>query len=406
MSDITTERAADAAVAGGGDAAVTHGRRGLWGRLYHGETAIDFYGRRRWGLTISAILIVVTVLSLFTRGLNLGIDFEGGVAWEVPAGQVTEEQVRTVLEDNGVEADSAKIQTLTSDSGSRLRVQVGDQTPEVVQQVQADLAEAAAVDVSEVSSTSVSSSWGRSITEKAIRALVIFLVLVALFISWRFEWRMALSAIIAMLHDVLISVGVYSLFGFEVTPATVVAFLTILGFSLYDTIVVFDKVNENTERFSGARSPYADTINVSMNQVLMRSINTSLAAVLPVLSLLVIGSGVMGAVSLRDFALALLVGLITGSYSSIYIATPLLAMFKDLEPRYRNLRGQHATGLELERLVLGGSPEGHRREVARRRQASGQTDGSVKEGEVVIREATTPQAVLTHPPRPRKKKRR
>jgi preprotein translocase subunit SecF len=285
-------------------------------------------------------------------------------------------------------------------------VQVGDQSPETVQAVQEALASAAKVDVSEVSSTSVSSSWGRSITEKAVRALVIFLVLVAIFISWRFEWRMAVAAIIAMIHDVLISVGVYSVVGFEVTPATVVAFLTILGFSLYDTIVVFDKVNENTERFSGARSPYADTINVSMNQVLMRSINTSLAAVLPVLSLLVIGSGVMGAVSLRDFALALLVGLITGSYSSIYIATPLLAMFKDLEPRYRNLRGQHATGLELERLVLGGSPEGHRREVARRRQASGQTDGSVKEGEVVIREATTPQAVLTHPPRPRKKKRR
>lgn len=406
MSDMSTDvRAADAADAAT-SAQITHVRRNLWGRLYHGETAIDFYGRRKWGLTISGVLIVITLVSLFSRGLNLGIDFEGGVAWEVPSAQITDDQVRTVLDDSGVESAGAKIQELTSDSGSRWRVQVGDQSPETVQAVQEALASAAKVDVSEVSSTSVSSSWGRSITEKAVRALVIFLVLVAIFISWRFEWRMAVAAIIAMIHDVLISVGVYSVVGFEVTPATVVAFLTILGFSLYDTIVVFDKVNENTERFSGARSPYADTINVSMNQVLMRSINTSLAAVLPVLSLLVIGSGVMGAVSLRDFALALLVGLITGSYSSIYIATPLLAMFKDLEPRYRNLRGQHATGLELERLVLGGSPEGHRREVARRRQASGQTDGSVKEGEVVIREATTPQAVLTHPPRPRKKKRR
>ncbi|MCX6521914.1 MAG: protein translocase subunit SecF [Actinobacteria bacterium] len=402
MSDITTERAADAAVAGG-DAAVTHVRRSLWGRLYHGETAIDFYGRRKWGLTISAVLIVVTVLSLFTRGLNLGIDFEGGVAWEVPAGQVTEDEVRTILDDNGIESGGAKVQTLTSDSGTRLRVQVGDQTPAVVQQVQADFAEAAGVDVSEVSSTSVSSSWGRSITEKAIRALVIFLVLVALFISWRFEWRMALSAIIAMLHDVLISVGVYSLFGFEVTPATVVAFLTILGFSLYDTIVVFDKVNENTERYAGARAPYADTMNVSMNQVLMRSLNTSLAAVLPVLSLLVIGSGVMGAVALREFALALLVGLVTGSYSSIFIAAPILTMFKEAEPRFKTMRGQHATGMELERLVLGGSPEGHRREVARARRQAAATGA---EGEVLISAATTPEAVLTHPPRPRKKKRR
>ena len=186
-----------------------------------------------------------------------------------------------------------------------------------------------------VSVTSVSSTWGRSITEKAVRALVIFLILVALFIAWRLEWRMALAAIVAMLHDVLISIGVYSLLRFEVTPATVVAFLTILGFSLYDTIVVFDKVKENAERFAGSRTPYADVVNVSMNQVLMRSINTTLAAVLPVLSLLVLGAGILGATTLREFALALLVGLITGSYSSIFIASPLLAMLKEREPRYR-----------------------------------------------------------------------
>jgi preprotein translocase subunit SecF len=403
MSDITTQRAADAAASEGIDPATLRARRGLWGRLYHGETAVDFYGRRNIGLGVSAALIVITIVSLFTRGLNLGIDFEGGVAWEVPAAQVTEDGVRAVLDANGIESNAAKIQTLTSDSGARLRVQVGDQTPLVVQQVQQDLADAAAVDVSEVSSTSVSSSWGRSITEKAIRALIIFLVLVAVFISWRFEWRMSIAAIAAMIHDVLISVGVYSLIGFEVTPATVVAFLTILGFSLYDTIVVFDKVNENTERFAGARAPYADTMNVSMNQVLMRSLNTSVAAVLPVLSLLVIGSGVMGAVALREFALALLVGLITGSYSSIFIAAPLLTMFKENEPRYKNLRAQHATGLELERLVIGGSPEGRRREVARTRRQVATSGG---EGDVVVTATTTPEAVLTHPPRPRKKKRR
>ena len=186
------------------------------------------------------------------------------------------------------------------------------------------------------------------------------------------------------------------------TPATVVAFLTILGFSLYDTIVVFDRVNENTVRYAGARAPYADTMNVSMNQVLMRSINTSLAAVLPVLSLLVVGSGIMGAVALREFALALLVGLITGSYSSIFIAAPLLTMFKERDPRFKSLRDAHATGSELERLVLGGSPEGHRRELARARRvasSSGDTD-------VIVTASSTPQSVLTHPPRPRKKKRR
>ena len=207
---------------------------------------------------------------------------------------------------------------------------------------------------------------------------------------------MAMGAIVAMLHDVLLSVGVYSLLGFEVTPATVVAFLTILGFSLYDTIVVFDKVKENQQRYTAAKMPYADIINVSMNQVLMRSLNTSLAAVLPVLSLLILGAGVMGAVTLSEFALALLVGLITGSYSSIFVAAPLVAMAKEREPKFRSLRGRHSTGVELERLVLGGSPSG-RREAAKRRSVATQSVAPV---------AMTPQELLTHTPRPRKKKRR
>jgi preprotein translocase subunit SecF len=376
-------------------------RRTAAGRLYHGETAIDFYGRRFWGLIGSGVLILVTIVALFGNGLNLGIDFKGGVAWEVPSANITTDQVDTVLANNNISVQNAKIRTFTSASGTRLGIQVGTQDQAVVAKVQSELADAAKVDVSQVTSTSVSSSWGRSITEKAIKALVIFLVIVSLFISWRFEWRMALAAIIAMIHDVLISVGVYALFGFEVTPATVVAFLTILGFSLYDTIVVFDKVRENEVRYHGQRASYADTINVSMNQVLMRSLNTSLAAVLPVLSLLVLGSGVFGAVALREFALALLVGLLTGSYSSIFIASPLLAVFKEREPKYRNQRGAHAVGADLERLVLGGSPSGHRREVVRARQTV------TAPGTAAVSTAPlTADAVLTHPPRPRKKKRR
>ena len=376
-----------------------HARRSVWGRLYHGETSIDFYGRRWWGLIGSGILLVITVISLFVSGLNLGIDFEGGVAWEVPSATVTSDQIVQVLQSDGVDTNNAKIQTLTSESGTRIRVQVGDQDQAIVTKVQTELAALAKVGVDEIPSTSVSSSWGRSITEKAVRALVIFLVLVALFISWRFEWRMALSAIIAMLHDVFISVGVYSVLGFEVTPATVVAFLTILGFSLYDTIVVFDKVKDNEDRYIGVRAPYADTINVSMNQVLMRSLNTSLSAVLPVLSLLVLGSGVFGAIALREFALALLVGLITGSYSSIFIASPLLAFLKERAPRYRSQRGQHSTGIELERLVLGGTPSGRTR--SRTHVAT-----SAIVGALVAPTVQTPESALTHPPRPRKKKRR
>ncbi len=374
-------------------------RRGLGGRLYHGETSIDFYGRRWWGLAFSAVLLLITLASLIFQGLNLGLDFKGGVAWEVPAKNLTIDQARSILDAHQIQGADAKVQERTSASGTVLLIQVGDQSVAKRQEVKEALAAAANVDTESVSVNSVSSTWGRSITEKAVRALIIFLILVALFIAWRLEWRMALAAIIAMMHDVLISVGVYSVFRFEVTPATVVAFLTILGFSLYDTIVVFDKVNENTDRFAGARVPYPDVINVSMNQVLMRSLNTSLAAVLPVLSLLILGSGILGAVTLRDFALALLVGLLTGSYSSIFIASPLLAMLKEREPRFRNFHGAHATRAELERLVLGGSPSA-KRESTRPR-------GDRAEGEIILPVTqSTPESLLTHPPRPRKKKRR
>ena len=376
-----------------------HQRRGLRGRLYHGETAIDFYGRRWWGLAMSALLLVITVVSLFTQGLNLGLDFEGGVAWEVPTATLTVDQARATLDAHGINGTSAKVQERTSASGRVLEIQVGDQSVAKRQEIQEAFATEAKISTESVNVNSVSSTWGRSITEKAVRALIIFLILVALFIAWRLEWRMALAAIVAMLHDVLISVGVYSVFRFVVTPATVVAFLTILGFSLYDTIVVFDKVNENTDRFSGSRVPYADVINVSMNQVLMRSINTSLAAVLPVMSLLVLGAGILGAVTLRDFALALLVGLLTGSYSSIFIASPLLAMFKQREPRYRSYRGSNSTGAELERLVLGGSPSA--------RRDTGRARVETAAGEIVLPPTQRPtESLLTHPPRPRKKKRR
>jgi len=373
-------------------------RRSAFGRLYHGETSFDFMGKKKIGFSISSILILLTIGSLFARGLNLGIDFEGGVAWQVPVtATMDSDAARAVLFSNGIEADNAKIQILTNGSTKSLRIQVGDQTPELQLKVKDDFATVSKTDPNEVSVSSVSSSWGRSITEKAIQALLVFIVLVSLYIAWRFEWRMALAAILAMLHDVLISVGVYSIIDFEVTPATVVAFLTILGFSLYDTIVVFDKVKDNLHKFAGSRTSITNITNVSMNQVLMRSINTSLAAVLPVISLLVLGAGVLGAIALREFAIALLVGLLTGSYSSIYIATPLLALIKEREASYRNFRGDHAVGAELAHMVLSGTATGAK---SVRRQASA-TDGTQASNF-----APTSTALLTHPPRPRKKRRR
>ncbi|MEO5724025.1 MAG: protein translocase subunit SecF [Ilumatobacteraceae bacterium] len=375
-------------------------RRGLGGRLYHGETSIDFYGRRWWGIVLSIVLLLLTFGSLLINGLNLGIDFEGGVSWEVPSAQMTINDARVVLEAQGIRVDGAKIQERTSTAGKNLLIQVENQTQEKQQSVRQALADKAGVQEKDVSSNSVSSTWGSSITEKAVRALIVFLVLVALFIAWRFEWRMALGALVATIHDVLISVGVYSVFGFEVTPATVVSFLTILGFSLYDTIVVFDKVKENDSRYANSRAPYGDVVNVSMNQVLMRSLNTSIAAGLPVLSLLVLGSEIMGANTLRDYALALLIGLITGSYSSIFIATPILAILKDRLPKYKN-RPEHATGDDLERLVLGAMPA-NRTERVRSRSRSTLSITDVAEAMA----PAAPKAVLTHPPRPRKKKRR
>jgi preprotein translocase subunit SecF len=385
MSDVIDETPTD-------DAPVRT-RRGAGGRLYHGETSIDFHGRRFIGLGLSGVLLLVSLLTLLFGGLNLSLEFKGGVVWDVPSETLTEARARAILDENDIDGASARVQILSSaEAGRTVSVQVGDQSDEVRQAVQKAFATEVGASAEDVATTSVSSTWGKSITSKALRALVVFFVLVAMFISWRLQWQMALAAIGAMLHDVLLSVGLYSLFGFEVTPATVVAFLTILGFSLYDTIVVFDKLSENQERYHGSRMPYADIVNVSMNQVLMRSLNTSLAAVLPLLSLLVIGAGVMGASTLSDFALALLVGLLTGSYSSIFVAAPIVTLLREREPRFKPLMGRHATGAELERLVLGGTPS-VRRDPSRQR--SGEVDRPAPK-----------QEGLTHEPRPRKKKRR
>lgn len=368
---------------------------GRWHRLYHGETTINFYGRRKFGFIVSGALLVVTVFSLFFQGLNLGIDFKGGVAFELPANAaLNADSAREILEENKLEASSAKIQILSSGSDQRIRIQLGELTTEQEKAVKDDLASKSKVKVEEVSVEKVSATWGRSITWNAVRALLVFLVLVSLFIAWRFESRMAAGAIAAVIHDVGVSVGVYSVLQLEVTPSTVVAFLTILGFSLYDTIVVFDKVHENTSRFSGSRVSYGDVVNVSMNQVLMRSLNTTIAAVLPVFSLLVLGSGVLGAVALQEFALALLVGMATGAYSSIYIASPILGILKERTAEYIGKRGQLSIGADMASLMATGAPVSRR---ASSRKVEG-VDAPVAVPAV--------DAILTHPPRPRKKTRR
>ncbi|MEA2972597.1 MAG: preprotein translocase subunit SecF [Actinomycetota bacterium] len=308
--------------------------RTLRHRLYHGETSFDFVGRRRAWFIASAVVIAAGMLSLGTQGLNYGIDFKGGTSWEVKAPGVSVAEARDHLREFGM--GDAKIQIA---GGDTVRVQSDTRALDEQAQITDAMAKLGNVDVGQVSVNDVGPSWGKDVTKKARTALIAFFVLISAYIWLRFEWKMAVAALAAVVHDIFVTVGVYSISRFEVTPATVVAFLTILGYSLYDTIVVFDKVEENSKGLSATgRMTYSDTVNLSMNQVLMRSLNTSLVAILPILSILLIGAGVMGATTLKDFGLALLIGLLTGAYSSIFIAAPILAIVKEREPRYLAVR--------------------------------------------------------------------
>ncbi len=308
--------------------------RTLRHRLYHGETSYDFVGRYRIWFIASALVIAAGLLSLGTQGLNYGIDFKGGTSWEVKAPGVSVEEARDQLRPFGM--GDAKIQIA---GGDTVRVQSDTRAPDEQDRITDAMAEMGKVDAGQVSVNDVGPSWGKDVTKKARTALIAFFVLISAYIWLRFEWKMAVAALAAVVHDIFITVGVYSISRFEVTPATVVAFLTILGYSLYDTIVVFDKVEENSKGLSATgRMTYTDTVNLSMNQVLMRSLNTSLVAILPILSILLIGAGVLGATTLKDFGLALLIGLLTGAYSSIFIAAPVLALLKEREPRYLAVR--------------------------------------------------------------------
>ncbi|HEX9529986.1 MAG TPA: protein translocase subunit SecF, partial [Acidimicrobiales bacterium] len=320
-------------------------KRGLWTRLYHGETAFDFIGRKNQWFALSGAVILIGLASLLVQGLNLGIDFRGGTAWSFRDTHATVAGVRGVMAQQGL--GDATVQLFSSGTVTVQADLKGKSVTDrqgIVAAVQDKLAGYAKVTHDAVSVNDVGPTWGHDITAKAERALALFFVAIVIYISLRFEWKMALAAIVAVVHDILVTVGIYSLFGFPVTPATVVAFLTILGYSLYDTIVVFDKVEENTRGLaSTGRLTYTDTVNLSMNQVLMRSINTSFVAILPILSILVIGAYILGAATLKEFGLALFVGLTTGAYSSIFIASPLLAVLKEREPRYATIRQRLAS---------------------------------------------------------------
>jgi preprotein translocase subunit SecF len=310
-------------------------------RLYRGETNIDFIGQRKKWYFASALIVLICLASIVFRGFNFGIEFQGGNEYQVATKGATLAQVRAAAESAGATVASAQ----TAGTGGAQRyvlrtAKLKDQKADTAQiaDVKLAMARAAKVPPGDVTTTEVSSSWGSEVTHQALIALGVFLVVVAAYMGFRFrDAKAAGAALLALLHDLLLTAGVYSLIGFEVTPATVVGLLTILGYSLYDTVVVFDKVDENTRGLlSTTRYTYGEAANQAVNQTLMRSINTSLIGLLPVAGLLFIGAGILGVGTLQDLALVLFVGMLTGAYSSLFLATPWLVDFKLLDPRYRN----------------------------------------------------------------------
>jgi preprotein translocase subunit SecF len=317
------------------------GKRHTLKDLYHERTNFNFLDRKwRWAL-LSGVIILAGVLGFALRGgLNLGIDFTGGQSWEV---KVHGHTPSTADIRSTVEGARVTDPTIVIVGGNTIRVESKDVSTTEQDQVRTKLASLSHVDSSAVSVNTVGPTWGGEVSRKAIEALIVFFFLISIYLSLRFELKMAAAALVAVIHDILITIGIYAITGFQVTPSTVVAFLTILGFSLYDTVVVFDKIKENTPQLQTVKGmTYTQMANRSLNQVLMRSLNTSFVALLPVASLLVVGVGIYGALALQDFGLALFVGLLAGAYSSIFIATPILAWWKEREPRNRALQDRSA----------------------------------------------------------------
>ena len=289
---------------------------------------------RNWWFAISGLLIVLSLLGLFVRGLNLSIDFKGGAQLQYPDNTgVTADQVLSTMSQYG--RGDAEVQVVGGTSISirtSTLTTLGDKRGQLIDALAKQAGDAPA----DVNVTDVGPTWGAQISKKMLEGLIIFLVLVTVYIAFRFEWKMAISAQVALLHDLIITAGIYALLGREVTPETIIAILTILGYSLYDTVVIFDKIKENTESLAlVSRDTYSGVVNLSLNQTLMRSVNTSLVVLLPILSLLLFGGD-----TLKNFAFALFIGVASGTYSSIFVASPLLATLKEREPRYQQIRAK------------------------------------------------------------------
>jgi preprotein translocase subunit SecF len=312
------------------------------GRLYRGEVSIDFVGRRKLWYTISGLILVISIAAVLFRGLAYSVDFKGGAVYQFPKGTTSQAQVTSTVAGAGGGSDFTVQSTQgiggSSSIGPKWEVQTSQLNYNSTVPTQDAIAHDFGLQLKDVSVQLVGPSWGSQISHKALEALIAFLIVIVAYLSLAFEWRMAAAALVALVHDIVITIGVYALAGFQVSPATVIGLLTILGYSLYDTVVVFDKVRENTAGLLGTRrSSYSQAANLALNQTLVRSINTSLIALLPVLSILVVAVTLLGNGELKDLSLVLFVGMLSGTYSSICIATPVLCDLKERDPQYQQL---------------------------------------------------------------------
>ena len=307
---------------------------GLGGRLYSGETSFDFIGRRKQWYGVSAIFVLISIAALAIQGLHLGIEFKGGSSYTVNKAGITVEEARASVENVGIPGEII-VQKI---GDSKVRIQTGALTVGQSKAIETSLTQTFGVNIEDIDTQIIGPSWGAEITKKALYGLFAFLLVIMIFLAMVFESKMAIAAIIAVIHDVFITVGIYALVGFDVTPATVIGFLTILGYSLYDTVVVFDKVRENTKSVAAVgKMTYSQAANLAVNQTVVRSANTSLIALLPVGSILFVGAGLLGAGTLKDLSLALFIGLAIGTYSSLFIAPPVLASLREKEPAMQAL---------------------------------------------------------------------
>lgn len=341
---------------------------GLGGRLYRGETSVDFIGRRRRWYSISAFFILASIAALSLQGLHLGIEFKGGSSFTVTKVHASIADARAAVGTVGIPGEII-VQNVGTD---KVRVQTAALDDAQNNAVQDALAAKFSVPVESIDSQIVGPSWGKEITRKALYGLFGFLICVMLYLAMAFEPKMSVAAIVAVIHDVFITVGIYALVGFDVTPATVIGFLTILGYSLYDTVVVFDKIRENTRTITASsKQTYSQAANLAVNQTLVRSFNTSVIALLPVGSILFVGAGLLGAGTLKDLSLALFIGLAVGTYSSVFIAPPVLAQLREKEPAMmalaKRVNGRGATPVSSASVaVASGQQRGPRNQPKRK----------------------------------------